>query len=229
MYTGILLRYDSQVNYETDVLVSRELAVSQYGLGIGIDRGSGVEGFWLNYEALSKLSAIAPDGAVTPGFKTSDIPIIYDSGYLEAAAGGLLVDQNLFSLTLSHIHSITADSITFTDKAETPTYRTIDFDSMNTLSRPDVTLSLGVYKTNLPYTILESEFGVILGEGPDTVPVGTVDVPITAEPLKGKKMYYYTVDASLNKSKRGSIIMATELTIDLNASASVVVAGTVTP
>ena len=62
-YTGILVRGGAHAAMLADLPVHREVVVTELGLGIGWDTGSGVGVHWLNYEALSKIGLVAADGS----------------------------------------------------------------------------------------------------------------------------------------------------------------------
>ncbi len=204
MYTGILVRSGSHADFESvDPLVDRELALSQFGLGVGIDRGSGVESFWLNYSALSKINSIAADGTITPGFKTSDIPVTYDTSKLLYTVNGFSVDGNLLHNSLSYISSISAVNITFTDKGGTPTLTSLNIADLKTASSAAPILSGPTtveVTTNLDNTVIEDEAGTVIGTGN----IGPITITTQSS---SDRIYAYTIDTSKNKSIRSSILI----------------------
>ncbi len=204
MYTGILLRADTHVNYSTDLLIHREYAVSELGLGIGFDHGSGVVQYWLNFDVLSKLGAIASDGVVTPGFKTSILPITFD------AAGDIKVntDNVIFkgSATLSYdlkqITEITASIMTVYNKeivlapAEFMTRAPV-------LSSPTTTQVVVAWIAGANTSIVvEDEAGIVIGTTTETNKLLTITTQTT-----GNRIYAYTLDVNKNRSFRTSILI----------------------
>ncbi len=214
MYTGILLRTDTHVNFDTDVLVHREIAVSPNGLGMGVDRGSGVESFWLNYDYLSKISELDVDGNVaTVGFKTSDIPITFDSGWLQHDINGVKINDNLFHNSLSYISSITSTTLTFTDKGSTPVLTSLNIADLKTASSaaPAIVFSTeNTITSNFNNTVVFIKDGTIIGEGG-----GSTEITLTAIPGSGKRIYAYTLDNNLNKSLNSSLEITQDATVSL--------------
>ena len=205
MYTGILLRGDSHTNYQTSVLVDREAAISEKGVGFGIDRGSGVETFWLNYEALANIGKIAADGSVTAGFKTSDLAITFDNGnIIEDINGVKVAGDNLLHKSLSYIASVSSTSIVFTDKGGTPVLTQVNIAPLGILTDQSVALSNPTttsVDTNTDGTIVEAEDGTIIGTG-DT---GTIT--LSPAQTSAARIYAYTQDTHKNKSMRTSILI----------------------
>jgi hypothetical protein len=204
MYTGILLRTDTHPNFAIDLLVHRELAVSPSGLGIGVDRGSGVETFWLNYEALAKIGLIAANGTVTPGFKTSDIPITFDSGTLKEDVNGIKVNDNLLHNSLSYISSVSALNLIFTDKATTPVLTTVNIAGMAMASKPAPILSVPTttsVTTNQDSTVIEAEDGTVIGTG------SAGAITLSPAQVSAARIYAYTLDIHKNRSIRTSILI----------------------
>jgi len=205
MYTGILLRSQAHADYESvDPLVDREVAISQSGIGFGIDRGNGVESFWLNYEVLSKIGAISIDGSFSTSIKTSDLPITFDSGVIQEDVNGLMVNNNLLSNTLSYISSVSATNIIFTDGGANPAYTSIDIAALAQKTRNDIILSVpGVSSvtTNQDGTIIEAEDGTVIGNGD----VGVIT--LSPAQTNGARIYAYTQDTHKNKSMRTSILI----------------------
>lgn len=215
MYTGILVRGNSHANFVTDPLVSREIAISPSALGIAIDRGSGVETFWLNYAALSKIGKILnANGSLQVGFKTSDLPITFDASqgnpdlYVGTTSFTL---KGLYTLpfSLNKIKSISNTSMSFTDNATPETLTTLTLANLAFLSTPGpvlgvaTTTSVGV-TTNLPgYAyIVEAANGTVLGSGVNS---GTVTYSVTQ--TTGSRVFAYYVDSHKNRSFRTSILI----------------------
>ena len=218
MYTGILLRTDTHVNFDTDVLVHREIAVSPNGLGMGVDRGSGVESFWLNYDYLSKISELDVDGNVTTvGFKTSDIPITFDSGWIQHDINGVKINDNLFHNSLSYISSITSTTLTFTDKGSTPVLTSLNIANLKTASIAAPVLSElteTTVTTNLDNTVVFIKDGTVIGEG------NIGEIALSAIPGSGKRIYAYALDNNLNKSLNSSIEITQDATVSLESNTS---------
>ena len=89
-YTGILLRGDTLSVIHSDPPVVRELTWAGEYLSGGSVSGTV---YYLNTAVLAKLAAVDPaTGAVTPGVKTSDLPITFDgAGFIQEAGAHMLV------------------------------------------------------------------------------------------------------------------------------------------
>lgn len=203
MYTGILLRSDSHVNYQTTILVDREIALSQVGLGIGIDRGSGVENFWLNYSALSKIGSIATDGVVTVGFKTSNLPITYDSGDLILGISDFTVKGSIFKYSLSWL-SVTTDYLTIDDAdglyIQIPLTALEGLKQSPLLSSPTTT-TIDIGSSVGLNCVIVDESEVQIGSGSSGV--------LNLSPAQniGDRIYAYYTDIHKNKYLRSSILI----------------------
>ncbi len=90
-YTGILVRADTFNEIYLDPPIAREIAVAGEHLGIGTFSSSI---HWLNIAALAKIGEIQDaNGTTSLGFKTSDLPITYDAGYMVETANWLLIND----------------------------------------------------------------------------------------------------------------------------------------
>ena len=134
-YTGILVRGSSHATMLTDLPIHREVVMTELGLGVAWDTGSGVVTNWLNYNILSKIGVIAPDGlSAEPNLKTSNLPIIFDgvNGDMQLKTDSV-VFKGTYKLpySLSYIKSMTYDVLTITDKATTESLRNISLASLS--------------------------------------------------------------------------------------------------
>lgn len=134
-YTGILVRGGSHAAMLADLPIHREVVVTELGLGVGWDTGSGVGVHWLNYEALSKIGLIAEDGSgKEANLKTSNLPILFDAvnGDLQVTTDKV-VFKGAYSLpfSLSYIKSMTYDVMTLTDKNTPEHLRTLQLASLS--------------------------------------------------------------------------------------------------
>lgn len=134
-YTGILVRGGSHTAMLADLPIHREVVVTELGLGVGWDTGSGVGVHWLNYEALSKIGLVAEDGSgKEANLKTSNLPILFDAvnGDLQVTTSAA-VFKGAYSLpfSLSYIKSMTYDVMTLTDKNTPEHLRTLQLASLS--------------------------------------------------------------------------------------------------
>lgn len=125
-YTGILLRGDTFNNIYLDPPITRELALAGQWIGAGADNGAGGTNlYWLNLVQLAKLGELTDDqGSYTPGFKTSDLPVVFDGvGYIRDETDHMLVD-GLYKWYYAGVKAIKSGdhtTVTFTDGATNDT------------------------------------------------------------------------------------------------------------
>ena len=136
-YTGILVRGGAHAAMLADLPIHREVVVTELGLGVGWDTGSGVGVHWLNYEALSKIGKVAADGSgKEANLKTSNLPILFDAvnGDIQVTTDKV-VFKGAYSLpfSLSYIKSMTYDVMTLTDKNTPEHLRTLQLASLSKL------------------------------------------------------------------------------------------------
>lgn len=134
-YTGILVRGGSHAAMLADLPIHREVVVTELGLGVGWDTGSGVGVHWLNYEALSKIGLVAADGSgKEANLKTSNLPILFDAvnGDIQVTTDKV-VFKGAYSLpfSLSYVKSMTYDVMTLTDKNTPEHLRTLQLASLS--------------------------------------------------------------------------------------------------
>ena len=212
MYSGILVRADMYANFATDPMVSREIALNELALGIAYDRGSGVETFWLNYEALAKISEIV-SGSEVPGIKTSEIPLIFDdtAGNADIAVGTSTVTfKGLYTLpyTLNRIKSISSDTITFTDNGAPETLTYVNIPALVAAGMPAPTLSAPTTTTVYALIgaagtiVIEDAAGAVLGTA-----IASGNITFSVAQSSGARVYAYRQDIHKNKSVRTSILI----------------------
>lgn len=119
-YTGILLRGDTFNNIYLDPPITREAVVAGQWAGIGADNGAGGTNiYWMNLAQLVKIGMLTDDqGNYTPGFLTSDLPIVFDgAGFIKEESDHILIDSTYkwYYLGLKAIKAGDHTSVTFTD------------------------------------------------------------------------------------------------------------------
>ena len=134
-YTGILVRGGAHAAMLADLPIHREVVVTELGLGVGWDTGSGVGVHWLNYEALSKIGKVAADGSdKEANLKTSNLSILFDAvnGDIQVTTDKV-VFKGAYSLpfSLSYVKSMTYDVMTLTDKNTPEHLRTLQLASLS--------------------------------------------------------------------------------------------------
>jgi len=222
-YTGILLRGDTHQNIMNDAPIHRELAITDKGLVIGYDNGSGVVNFTLNYDILSKIAAVAVNGTVAfNGLKTSNIPILFDgNGDIKITDSAITVrDIHVISTSLKFIKSVNFDNMIISDGLDPETTKTLVFDDILRVSAitTGMITDLGAINgspvlatpttttvdiTNVVGTVevvdeAEASLGTLTADG--TLTFGAVQT-------SGARIYAYNYDESKNRSKRTSILI----------------------
>lgn len=186
--TGILLRGGTFNEIFVDPPVTREATLAGSFLGIS--------GYWINLPVLSKLGEVTDSqGSFTAGFKTSDLPITYDAGYLQEDTDALLVNGNAFRVApLSALEVLSSTSFKFDgidiDVAMLnflTTYKaTIDF-----LSQTDITVTF----TCLKVLVRNETTGIDLGE----VTTSGDTLTFSSTQNIGDEITVRTVDSHYNK------------------------------
>jgi len=222
-YTGILLRGDTQPNIMADPPIHRELAITDKGLVLGYDSGSGVVNFTLNYDILSKLATVADDGTIAfEGLKTSDVPILFDgSGDIKVTPDSIILkDVHILSNSLEFIKSVSSVSMVITDRANPETTKTLIFDDIIRVSAITAEMidTLGQLNsapvlanpttTTVDITNVQGTVEVV-DENESSLGTLTADGTLTFSTTQtsGARVYAYSYDVSKNRSKRTSILI----------------------
>jgi hypothetical protein len=219
MYAGILLRSLSHAAFATDPLVTREVVISPSALGVAINRGSGVETFWLNYAALSKIGKVLDaSGALQVGVKTSDLPIIFDAtlGNPDLYIGTssfTLKGTNVLTFGLKKIKSISNTEIVFTDNGTVEVLTTVNIPNLAQITKAGPVLSSPT-SINVSITLSTPSAYVIEAEDGTTLATGTAantgalnSATFSSARASGARVYAYTIDIHKNRSFRSSILI----------------------
>jgi len=208
--TGILLRGSTHEDIMADKPIHREVCVTEKGLVIGYDSGSGIDVKTLNLEVLAKIGKVAEDGAVEEGLKTSQIPIIFDGlGDIKVTDDFLtLRDSHKLSTTLRFIKSVSYNGITLTDLGDPETTRYVSWKALEAIS------GLASPELNLPTTTkvnIDQVVGTVEVVDEAELSLGTLtaigELTFSTPQIVGAKIYAYNIDEHKNKSNRVSILI----------------------
>jgi len=123
-----------------DKPIHREICITEKGLVIGYDAGSGIQMYMLNLASLNAISNVAEDGTITLGFKTSNIPITHDGdGDIKVTTEGLVLNNtDILSKNLKFIKTMDSSSITITDLADPENLTVLDLNILNNLTKKNL-------------------------------------------------------------------------------------------
>jgi hypothetical protein len=195
-YTGILLRGDTYDNIKNDPPIEREAVMA--GEFIGVTTISG-QTYYLNTAALALISEVAADGTTAAGFKTSDLPVTYDGGLIDASVdtAGITIDGSYLWRYSALANLEKADDLNFKIKS----YEMITADlafvchkpTIDALSATAITVSWSYGEKSLVYNKTTSTaLGEITSSG-DSLTFGSSQT-------SGDVIQVWTEDADGNKS-----------------------------
>ncbi len=193
-YTGILLRGDTYDAITADPPINREVVMAGEFLGATTIGGSI---YYLNLAELVKIGTPDAQGNFTPGFKTSELPITYNGGYIQRYDTYMGVDgtytwryEPLANIEVASTTELKISGVSM----NTPNLKFFSYKpTIDALSTTEITVS---YTTGTKAVVYNATTSTQLGE----LTASGATLTFGAAQNSGDVIYVWTVDADDNKS-----------------------------